>query len=130
MKALSLNIPGTNNEPEIIFSEGVLTIKGRSIPSDSSQLYNPVIENFYRYTLDPFPFTEIHIQLEYVNSTSNRSLLNLLIIAEQLFNEKKQVKVSWYYHPRDEIMYDQGKIFQELLDMPISLIPAEPEILM
>jgi hypothetical protein len=123
MKMFTINIPASNTEPCIQFSDGVLTIRGRSIPSDSSNLYDPVIESFYQYTMQSLQQTEIHIELEYVNSTSNRSLLNLLIIAEHLYSDQKQVKISWYYHPGDEIMYEQGRIFQELINIPIALIP-------
>jgi hypothetical protein len=123
MKAFTINIPASNTGPSIQFSEGVLTIRGRSIPSDSSNLYDPVIESFYQYAQQSYQQTEIHIELEYVNSTSNRSLLNLLIIAEHLCSDQKHVKICWYYHPDDEIMYEQGKVFQELINIPIALIP-------
>ncbi len=77
---------------------------------------------FYTYTKAPRENTEVHINLEYMNSTSNRSLLNLLIVAEKLHEENKNVNVYWYYRQEDEIIHEQGKIFEELLNLPFSFV--------
>jgi hypothetical protein len=121
-KEIKLLIQATSSEPFISFSEGILTISGRSIPINTSRSFNHLIETFYRYSRKPKSRTEIHIELEYINSTSNRSLLNLLIIAEHLSREGFQVEVLWYYHDNDDIMFEQGKLFSELLTLPIRLI--------
>ena len=119
---MELHVKPTKTEPLIHLKDGVLRIEGRSIPANSVHLYETVIEKFYLYTKNPSEKTDIHVNLEYMNSTSNRSLLNLLIVAEKLYSENKQVDVFWYYNSEDEIIYEQGKIFEELLTLPFRFI--------
>jgi hypothetical protein len=121
-KEIKLLIQATNSEPFISFSRGILTISGRSIPINTSRSFNQLIETFYRYSRKPESRTEIHIELEYINSISNRSLLNLLIVAEHMSREGIEVEVIWYYHDEDDIMFEQGKLFSELLTLPIKFL--------
>jgi hypothetical protein len=121
-KDISLNIEATVSEPFISFSDGIIIISGRSIPTNTSRSFNQLIESFYRYSGKPKRKTEIHIELEYINSASNRSLLNLLIVAEHLFKEENEVEIKWYYHDDEDMMLEQGKIFSELLTLPFNFI--------
>jgi hypothetical protein len=121
-KEIKLFIEPTASEPLISFSDGILIIRGRSIPTNTSKSLNQLIESFYRYSRKPKSKTEIHIELEYINSASNRCLLNLLIVAEHLHKEKLQVEVKWYYYDEEDIMLEQGQIFSELLSLPISFM--------
>jgi len=121
-KDLTLIIEATASEPFISFSEGILIISGRSIPTIASRSFNQLIETFYRYSRKPKSKTEIHIELDYINSASNRSLLNLLIVAEHLYKEQLDVQVKWYYQDKEDIMLEQGQIFSELLTVPINFI--------
>jgi hypothetical protein len=124
-KDVNLFIEATVSEPFISFSDGILKISGRSIPTDTSRSFNQLIETFYRYSRKPKSKTEIHIELEYINSASNRSLLNLLIVAEYLYKEALDVNVKWYYHDDEDIMLEQGQIFSELLTLPINFIKKD-----
>ena len=119
---IELKIAETQTEPYISFSGGRMEIIGKSIPTDSTKLYTRVIEAFYRYSRNPLDKTEIIIDLEYINSTSCRSLLNLLIVAEHIYKEGFDVAISWYHHELDELMLEQGKIFKELLSLPFNIL--------
>jgi hypothetical protein len=124
-REIRLLIQATISEPFISFSGGILTIIGRAIPTKPSRSFNQLIEAFYRYSRKPKARTEIHIELEYINSASNRSLLNMLIIAEYLHKEGFEVVVYWYYHDKQDIMFEQGIIFSELLSLPLKLIQRD-----
>jgi len=115
----------TKFEPFIMFNEGILIMKGRSIPADSTTLFNPVIACFYDYSKNPLPITEINIQLDYINSSSNRSIMNLLIIAESIYSKGHEVVVNWYYDEADEMILDQGSIFQSLIKIPFNIQVSE-----
>jgi hypothetical protein len=117
----------TKYEPFIMFNEGVLIIKGRSIPADSTALFNPVIECFYDYSKNPLPRTEINIQLDYINSSSNRSIMNILIIAESIYTKGNEVIVNWFYEEADEMILDQGSIFQSLIKIPFNIQESKRE---
>jgi len=119
---MDLEIQGSREIPHITFKNGVMKIKGRSIPHDSVPLYSPVLKSFFVYAQNPNQLTEIIIELEYLNSDSNRSLMNLLVMAEKMFKRGNNVIVRWLYKSDDEMMMDQGKIFSSLMDMPIDLV--------
>jgi hypothetical protein len=110
--------------PSITFYDGVLNIIGRSIPHDSNILYNPLIKVFYQYSLEPHDKTEINIKLDYLNSESNRQLLNVLIIAEKINRRGKNVLIKWHYKPTDLLMLEQGGIFKAIVDVPFSFEPV------
>ena len=108
--------------PTISFQSGKLNISGRSIPPDSIKLFEPLLQVFYTYSQNPEEITEFNIQLEYLNSDSNRALMNLLFMAEKLYNEGKKVIVRWYYRSNDMLMYEQGNIFKSLVEVPFSFV--------
>jgi len=124
-KDIQLYLDPTVSEPLVSFTGSILRIKGRSIPTEPSISFNKLIEAFYRYSRNPNARTEIQIELEYINSASNRSLLNLLILAEHLFKEGFEVEIFWYYYNEEDIMFEQGQIFSELLSLPFKFIQKE-----
>jgi hypothetical protein len=118
MTSPELIIEGSITMPAITFKNGKLRIAGRSIPHDSKRLYDPLFHVLYLYSQDPEEVTEISIQLEYLNSDSNRSLMNLLILAEKLHRRGKKVVINWIYKKTDTSMFEQGHIFKSLIDVP------------
>lgn len=123
MTSPELTIEGSKTMPSITFKSGKLKIIGRSIPPDSKRLYDPLFHVLYLYSQDPEEVTEINIQLEYLNSDSNRSLMNLLILAEKMHRRGKQVVIRWYYKNNDSVMFEQGHIFKSLIEVPFCFEP-------
>jgi hypothetical protein len=108
--------------PDIKFENGIMSIAGRSVPYDSAPIYKPLIDSFFDYSRCPDELTEINIQLEYINSDSSRSLMNLFVIVEKLFHRGHHVKVNWYYNSNNLGIYEQGNIFGTLVDLPFNFI--------
>jgi hypothetical protein len=122
MVSEEIKIEGSKTIPTISFQCGKLNISGRSVPSDSKKLFEPLLQVFYTYSLNPEEITEFNIQLEYLNSDTNRALMNLLFMAEKLYNEGKKVVVRWYYRNNDQLMFEQGNIFKSLVEVPFSFV--------
>ncbi len=108
--------------PDIEFQDGVIDILGRSIQDYPNQKFERLINAFLHYSMSPLKTTEINIRLEYINSSTNRLLMNLLIIAESIKEKGFQVTVNWYYDIHDELMLDQGNIFKSLINVPFIFI--------
>lgn len=119
-----VKIDGSKTMPAITFKNGKLNIIGRSIPNNSKEWFDPLFQALDVYSKEPKEMTEINIDLDYLNSDSNRSLMSLFIIAEKMYNCGKHVIVRWHYKNNDTVMYDQGDIFKSLLDLPFSFEPA------
>ncbi|MFY8137067.1 MAG: DUF1987 domain-containing protein, partial [Flavobacteriales bacterium] len=75
----NINLQPSPKTPSVNFNEGegILEIKGRSIPENSLEFYKPLIEWVEKYAAQSKPDTNVHIQLEYFNTSSSKCLLDL-----------------------------------------------------
>ncbi|HAF27814.1 MAG TPA: nuclear pore complex subunit [Bacteroidales bacterium] len=108
----SLVIQKTDSTPEISFSQkGELKIIGRSLPEDVHKFYDPLIEWVKKLEADT---AKVDLKLEYLNTSSTKKLLNLLIALDENSNVN-EVIVNWHYEFDDIEMEDLGGIYQEEL---------------
>ena len=121
MRTKELKIAGSKIMPSITFQNGTLSIVGRCVPQNSNEFFEPVMKALNDYAHSPAECTVIIIRLEYLNSDSNRAIMNLLIAAEKLHQKGKKVEIHWYYANNDESMIDQGNIFKSLISVPFDL---------
>ena len=120
----------TEDTPEIKMegSTGKIEIKGRSYPENASEFYTPVKEWLESYKNAPNDKTEVDFKMTYFNTSSSRSLMEILNIFKDIEKSGKEVKINWYYYTDDPDMHDAGRGYAELLDFPIELIALEEEI--
>ena len=120
----ALSIEGTAKTPSVKFNgqEGVLEIKGRSIPENSIEFYKPLVEWLEEYSGSPLDLTQVNVQLEYFNTSSSKYLLEIFRRFEDLFKSGKKVSVQWYYELEDEDMQESGDDFRDILKIPVELI--------
>jgi hypothetical protein len=115
----------TPYSPLIKFENDTLLVAGRSIPEDTANLYGPVIDALEEYAKNPLSLTKIDLYLEYSNSSSNRSLMTILEIFENLYAKGKNVIVNWYYIKGDMEMLTLGEDFKSLIKVPFMLKEIE-----
>ncbi|GAI75608.1 unnamed protein product [marine sediment metagenome] len=74
-----ISIEGSPKTPTVKFdaSEGIIEIKGRSIPENSIEFYKPLVDWLDEYQKDPLPLTKVNIQLEYFNTLLIKSVVIL-----------------------------------------------------
>ncbi len=119
-----LNMNGSKTMPAITFKNGKLNIIGRSVPCNSKEWFEPLLQALNIYLQNPNEITEININLDYLNSDSNRAIMNILMLAEKMYNGGKKVIIRWHYKNYDSAMYDQGSIFKSLVEVPFSFEPV------
>ena len=109
MKISSIVLQQTNSTPEISFlKKGELKIIGRSIPEDVHKFYNPLID--WAKKLDAKK-VKLDLKLEYLNTSSTKKILSLLVAIDE--NEKiKKIDVNWYYESDDMEMEELGSIYE------------------
>lgn len=110
-----LNLEGTEDTPKILLdkSNGIFEISGRSLPEDSAEFYQPIIQWLDDYAADPNPSTDFVFKLEYFNTASSKLILDVLSKLEEI----PGIKVNWYFHEDDEDMEEAGEEFSELVDI-------------
>jgi hypothetical protein len=122
----NLKIEGTKKTPNINFdsSSGVLSIMGRSVPEDTYEFFQPIMQWIDTYSLTPGNETLVKIQLDYFNTSSSKFLLELLkkIKSIQTKNTGANVKIEWCYDDGDEEMKESGHDFMDLLNINFEFI--------
>ncbi len=119
-----LIIKGTHKTPNILLiaDMGKLEFSGRSIPENSVEFYYPIEEWVEKYLENPSEITTIIVKFEYFNTSSSKSIFEILKKFEKLFKSGKEVLVQWFYEQEDEDMQESGEDFREILKIPFELI--------
>jgi hypothetical protein len=120
----SLIIPEGESTPAINFDvvKGKFEITGNSLPEDVLSFYSPVFKWVEEYIRQPNPSIEIHIKMNYFNSSSSKSIVDILTMFEALSDMKANVSIIWYYLDLDEDMHQTGKEFEGLLKIPFQFV--------
>ena len=120
----SLIIEETSLTPYINFDSesGKLEMKGRSIPENSLEFYQPVYEWLDTYLEGPLDKTVVHVQFDYFNTSSSKCILDILKRIDKLDGMGKDVLIKWYYDENDEDMMEAGEDYSDLLDAPFELL--------
>ena len=111
-----LNLEGTEDTPKIILDKGngIFEISGRSLPEDSAEFYQPVLDWIDEYKENTNDSTEFMFKLEYFNTASSKLILDVLSNLEDI----EGVTIIWYFHEDDEDMEEAGEEFSELVELP------------
>ena len=121
----------TAHTPTINFdpTNGLMEIKGRSIPYDSDDYWMPILSWFESYVVAPFESTVFKINLEYFNISSSKRILFLLYKLNEIADKGLDVQVEWEYKSDDEDMYEVGQDYAYMVKVPFKFKEIkEPEM--
>lgn len=118
-----IEIDPTDESPKIIFDpdRGLLEIAGKSLPEDTKEFYNPIIQAALSYIESPKPLTIINLSLVYLNSSSTKKVLELVSHFEQIEKKGYKVELNWFYHEHDEDMKEEREEFDRLTDLNVNI---------
>ncbi len=118
----TLKIDGNQNRPEVLFNAetGNLLLEGRSILENTLKFFEPLLQWIDAYGENPAPKTELHLNMDYFNTSSSKFILSIFEKLETLYKEGKEVKVFWYYN--DEDMEELGEDYKHLLGLPFRIV--------
>ncbi len=120
-----LKIEATDSTPEIYceVSTRRIMFRGRSIPENATSFYSPVFDWIENYKQSDAPKTELEFYLDYINSISQKIILDILNEFSDLKEKGNDVKVKWVYEADDEEMEDEGRVFASKVNLDFELIP-------
>jgi hypothetical protein len=120
----SLFIEGTSKTPNVKFdaNEGLMEIKGRSIPENSIEFYKPMVDWLDKYAKNPQSQTKVNVQLEYFNTSSSKCILDVFKKLEAIHKANNQVQINWYYEEDDEDMLEAGEDYESIIRVPFKMI--------
>ena len=110
-----INFDGTEDTPKIILDKnnGVFEISGRSLPEDSAEFYQPILDWLEEYQKEPNAETKFLFKLEYFNTASSKLILDVLSKLEDI----EGIHVIWFFHEDDEDMEEAGEEFSDLVEI-------------
>jgi hypothetical protein len=120
----TLLIEGSAKTPTIKFDaeQGIIEIKGRSIPENSIEFYKPLIEALENYSSAVKPITTVNIQLEYFNTSSSKCILDVFKKLEGINKAGSAVTIHWHYEEDDEDMLEAGEDYQAIINVPFKMV--------
>jgi hypothetical protein len=125
VESMDVRIEKTRNTPYFGISEGLIEIKGRSIPEDSFEFFEPIVDTIKQYldsSNDPVTF---NIHLDYVNSGSKKYLTNILKILEDYTGRGIEVNINWLFDKDDESIMELGQDLASLLQLQFHFTEVE-----
>jgi hypothetical protein len=115
----NLIIPKGDKTPSVIFNtNGELRIEGRSTPENSAEFYQEILDWVKNYGETTPIKTELHIKLEYFNSSSSKLLLTLFRQLEEIKKAGFEPTIHWYYDIDDEDMIEAGQYYEKVVKVP------------
>jgi len=125
-----LLIEPTPTTPKVKFNPntGVMKLKGRAIPSSDQNFWGDILKWFEEYLLNPQPITTFEVYLDYFNIISSKSILYLLYKLNELKDRGYESIVKWQYLSHDEDMFEVGKDYEYMVNVPFEFIEKQEKI--
>jgi len=119
-----INIKGTAKTPSVNFDadKGLIELKGRSIPENTIDFYNPIFDWIVAYGNLKKDKTVVNMQLEYFNSSSSKCIIEIFKKLEGVANSGSSVQINWFYSKDDEEIYSSGEEYKSLVKLPFNFI--------
>ena len=97
---------------------GKLLISGKIYPSDAIEFFKPIVKWAKEYVKKPASKTELICEIEYLNSASQKQLVELITVFKSLYDEKKNFVVRWKYEEGDDDILSVGELVEHELEIP------------
>ncbi|MBL7891213.1 MAG: DUF1987 domain-containing protein [Bacteroidia bacterium] len=128
-----LIIESTDSSPKVYLDpdKSIFIITGESRTEDSEKFYEPVLawfRDYYEHLVNNKVSKEIIIEMhmDYYNSATARSFVELFAILETFVGNNISVRVKWYYMEHDEDLKNQGAGLASVVSkIPFELICLE-----
>lgn len=122
-----LILSGSPKTPEVNFDQdsGLISLRGRSIPENSIEFFQPINDWIDNYCQSPKNETVLDIRLEYFNTSSSKCILDIFKKFERLNNGDTKVLVRWYFETDDEDMEEAGEDYRAIVELPFEIVEVD-----
>ena len=111
-----IQTPEVNFDPDT----GKLELIGKSYPADAVEFYEPIITWVENYVQNPALTTELVCEVEYLNSASQKQLVDLIASFIPIHKLGKEFKVHWKYEEGDDDILAVGQLIEHELELPFT----------
>lgn len=121
----AIEIKPTRVTPEVSFSEGLLSIKGRSITETSADFYKPLIEWVEKYVEETNLSTRVVLSFDFINTGSTKWLYSIIKHLSRYRDVHTNLRIEWFYENGDDELYELGQILHSFIDCPFIYYEVE-----
>ncbi|MEI9918043.1 MAG: DUF1987 domain-containing protein [Bacteroidota bacterium] len=114
-----LQLAATDQTPQVILNKekNIFEFSGRSLSDNASAFYRPIMAWMTEYAESPNAKTEVVFKMEYLNTSSSKSLFDLFSIVQNIDG----AKIVWCFQEDDEDMEETGEEFSSLVKVPFEM---------
>lgn len=122
----NLIIEATKYSPKVILDKDMkyFEISGMSRPENVLKFYTPIIEWIKSYLQEANSEMVLNFRMQYFNTATSKMLLSIVAELEKAKENERYVEVLWSYEKGDEDMKEAGEEFQEIVNLPFSIIES------
>ena len=104
------------------FEKGVFILEGQSILDDPESFFHSIENRVKAYIKKPAQQTILTLNLSAINISSSKFLLNIVMLLDELYQQKKEVKIRWVYNNDEDGNYELGNDFADMVTVPFEFI--------
>jgi len=101
---------------------GVLSIEGSSFPENVDAVYMPVLNWMSDLDFGNVPKFKLRVSLKYYNTATSKKLFEIIQKINQAYADGFKVEIIWEYISDDEDMFESGRYYSELIDVPFHFV--------
>jgi hypothetical protein len=120
-----IKIEPTKVTPGVLFLEGHLEIRGRSIPENASDFYRPLEEWVTAYINEHAVRTHVILSFDFINTASTKWVYALVKRLALYPNVHEMISIEWFYEKGDDELYELGQIIHSFIDCPFIFYETE-----
>ncbi|TAE71468.1 MAG: DUF1987 domain-containing protein [Bacteroidetes bacterium] len=114
-------------EVKLNAASGICEISGESYLEDTDEFYNNLIQWLENYIKEVRKAITFNFKLTYFNTSSSRSILNILRVLKKYEEDSGQVIVNWYYPEDDDSIKEEAEDYMKDTGLKINMFDFEPE---
>ena len=118
---------GSLTTPHVLLDpDGLIELKGKSIPENSFEFYEPLYNWLKEYSESPNEKTQVDLSMEYFNTSSSKEFMKFFRELENLHQSGlTQISVRWYHESDDEEMMEMGENLKREVELPLEILSIE-----
>lgn len=114
----------TQQTPEVSFNtDGNLSIKGVSIPENTHAFFAEAVNWLKEFEYELPKQVKLDLDFEYLNTASNRSMVEIIRIISKYKQKRTEVTVNWIYEADDDDALELGEDIEFCVDLKFNYLP-------
>jgi len=112
-------IEATKRTPAVHFNNttGIFDVKGLCIPENPTEFFHTIRNSVTQYLEAPQPSTILNLDLEYLNTSSFKSIISLIELIKHV--NTTQLTINWFHEADDEDNRELGEDLQVVIKHPV-----------